>query len=224
MDKVAEYVRRQREWSLKTFGEGLHTGPITEHIKKELVEITEAPTDLMEWVDVMILAMDGYQRAGGEPEDLMGLLERKHQINLTRKFPPMEEGKVSEHIKEADHFDVEPTKDVYLGVTTDRNDPALHNVLPNGMQQKHLVLPKEGEFVRPYRDRYIHLKCGGETIMGRDLAETYARKPKFYGGTWCSHCGRYFDLNGYREGLKDDENPVWEHKFTWSVDGTPVGS
>lgn len=49
--------------------------------------------------------------------------------------------------------------------------------------------------------------CGTLTVMARALAETYARDPKFYGGTYCAGCGRHF--------------PVSE--FAW-VDGEPVGS
>lgn len=36
--------------------------------------------------------------------------------------------------------------------------------------------------------------CGAVTIMGRALAETYARDPKFYGGTFCSACGKHFPV------------------------------
>lgn len=30
--------------------------------------------------------------------------------------------------------------------------------------------------------------CGALTTMGTELAETYARDPKFYGGTYCTGC------------------------------------
>lgn len=30
--------------------------------------------------------------------------------------------------------------------------------------------------------------CGAVTTMGQALAETYARDPRFYGGTFCSRC------------------------------------
>ncbi len=49
--------------------------------------------------------------------------------------------------------------------------------------------------------------CGTETIMGRELSETYARNPKFYGATYCVSCRTHF--------------PVSE--FNWS-DGKVVGS
>lgn len=33
--------------------------------------------------------------------------------------------------------------------------------------------------------------------MGRALAETYARDPYFYSGTFCVHCGAHFDLSQF---------------------------
>ena len=49
-------------------------------------------------------------------------------------------------------------------------------------------------FVRPYRDSYIHLTCGKITTMKRAIAETYARVPQFYGGTFCSTCSGHFPI------------------------------
>lgn len=36
--------------------------------------------------------------------------------------------------------------------------------------------------------------CGTVTTMGRSIAETYARNPKFYGGTFCCGCGKHLPL------------------------------
>jgi hypothetical protein len=46
--------------------------------------------------------------------------------------------------------------------------------------------------------------------MGRALAETYARDPYFYSGTFCVACGAHFSVG------EDGE-------FDW-LDGTKVGS
>lgn len=82
--------------------------------------------------------------------------------------------------------------------------------LPNGQQKGYVVLSdaERGKgFVRPFRDAYRHVKCGKITTMGRALAETYARDPAFYSGTFCTHCGSHF--------------PVGEDgEFTWyEMDG-----
>lgn len=36
--------------------------------------------------------------------------------------------------------------------------------------------------------------CGTLTTMGPALAETYARDPGFYSGTFCSHCASHFPV------------------------------
>jgi len=100
------------------------------------------------------------------------------------------------------------------GLTTDENDPGLKEIRSDGQQEKYIVLSEEERakgFVRPVRRSYIHKKCGGNTKMGLALAETYAREPSFYGGTFCAICGDHFDL------LKDGER-----QFEWE-DGTGVG-
>ncbi len=40
--------------------------------------------------------------------------------------------------------------------------------------------------------------CGAVTTMGRALAETYARDPKFYGVTYCVHCGMHRPVTEFR--------------------------
>lgn len=39
--------------------------------------------------------------------------------------------------------------------------------------------------------------CQGKTIMSQDIAETYARNPNFYSGTFCAHCGSHFPLEQF---------------------------
>src|SRR5215469_9249484 len=56
---AAAHFRRQRDWSLETFGPGPHVKSLTDHIRSELVEIETDPTSLEEWIDVAILAFDG---------------------------------------------------------------------------------------------------------------------------------------------------------------------
>lgn len=98
-----------------------------------------------------------------------------------------------------------------------------------GQHKDYIVLcPDERAkgFVRPYRDKYIHVGVGGSEIdpenparhgrkgngcgvltrMGRALSETYARDPKFYSHTFCCGCNTHL--------------PV--HEFVWE-DGTVVG-
>jgi hypothetical protein len=39
--------------------------------------------------------------------------------------------------------------------------------------------------------------CGASTKMARELAETYARDPNFYGSTWCMGCGKHIDVSEF---------------------------
>lgn len=83
------------------------------------------------------------------------------------------------------------------GAVTDDHreiDPA------TGMQRGYVVLTPEERtkgFVRPVRRTYIHTVCGSETKMAQDIAETYARDPGFYGGTFCVHCRSHFPLDEF---------------------------
>lgn len=86
-----------------------------------------------------------------------------------------------------------------------------------GQQMDYVVLTPEERakgFVRPVRDTYIHVGidpvmhgivlvkrgvggCGTRTVMARQIAETYARDPGFYSGTFCVNCRRHLPLNEF---------------------------
>ena len=53
--------------------------------------------------------------------------------------------------------------------------------------------------------------CQSVTTMGQAIAETYARSPGFYGGTFCATCGDHFPVG--RDG-----------EFVWVDDGERVGT
>jgi hypothetical protein len=83
-----------------------------------------------------------------------------------------------------------------------------------GLQKGYVVLSVEERakgFVRPVRDAYRHDRCGGVTTMGRTLAETYARDPSFYGGTFCAVCRAHFPVGANGE-------------FTWDGTTDKVGT
>jgi hypothetical protein len=91
-------------------------------------------------------------------------------------------------------------------VTDDHRD-----LKENGQQKGYVVLcPEERAkgYVRPLRQTYIHTECGGETTMSMEIAETYARNPKFYGATFCVQCRNHFSLG----------------QFTWKGTNELVGS
>lgn len=79
-------------------------------------------------------------------------------------------------------------------VPEDRSHAKLRS---DGQQEGYVVLCESERakgYVRPYRNAYKHLKCGKITTMGRALAETYARDPGFYSGTFCCNCAAHFPV------------------------------
>lgn len=86
-----------------------------------------------------------------------------------------------------------------------------------GQQKAYVVLSKEERdkgFVRPVRTGYVHVGvgavwdgpvlvrygkggCGALTQMALPIAETYARDPKFYNGTFCVGCRTHHPLKEF---------------------------
>lgn len=89
--------------------------------------------------------------------------------------------------------------------------PDHREIKDNGQQKGYVVLSQEERdkgFVRPVRTQYIHVKCGVETTMALPIAETYARVPEFYSGTFCVGCKEHFPVD----------------EFLWSNTDEKVGS
>jgi hypothetical protein len=73
-------------------------------------------------------------------------------------------------------------------------------ILPSGQQKGYVVLSAEERskgFVRHVRRTYRHKTCNTTTSMGLALAETYARDPAFYSGTFCVSCANHFPLDQF---------------------------
>lgn len=88
--------------------------------------------------------------------------------------------------------------------------PAHREINPEtGQQHGYVVLAEEERakgFVRPVRRSYRHLKCSGVTTMGQTIAETYARDPYFYDGTFCATCHAHFPVGAEGEFVWDGTN------------------
>lgn len=107
----------QMAFSHKTFGEGARTDGVISHIKKELVEVAEASgpnAAAKEWVDVVILGLDGLTRQlrfaeKGEKRDPIlvarqacSMIAEKQMINENREWPDhrtADPNKAIEHVK-----------------------------------------------------------------------------------------------------------------------------
>lgn len=84
---ILAHLQRQREFSERTFGPGARTAGVCDHIRKELKEIEANPVDLTEWIDVVILALDGAWRAGGSPQQIIDAIVAKQTKNEGRTWP-----------------------------------------------------------------------------------------------------------------------------------------
>ena len=101
---LIEHLRRQMDFSARTYGPGDRTAGVCDHIRKELNEVQDdaaagVPT-LGEWVDVIILGFDGAWRSGATPEQIVAAIVAKQTKNEGRKWPDWrtaDRGKAIEH-------------------------------------------------------------------------------------------------------------------------------
>jgi hypothetical protein len=92
-----------------------------------------------------------------------------------------------------------------------------------GQQKGYIVLTAEERakgFVKPVRKAYIHEKCGDRTSMGSALAETYARDPYFYSGTFCCNCGAHFPLDQFHWEDGEPMDPLKQED--WAADQSRI--
>jgi hypothetical protein len=103
-DLVA-HLRRQIEFSARTFGPGPRVQGVCDHIRKELIEVESEGGPLAEWIDVIILGLDGAWRSGAAPEQIVAAILAKQTKNEGRKWPDWrtaDVGKAIEHDRTAD--------------------------------------------------------------------------------------------------------------------------
>lgn len=111
---LRQHLIRQMAFSHATFGPGERRNGVVDHIRKELVEVIEGDGDSAEWVDVVILALDGLTRrlayvGGGERRDpnfvaemVCNMIEGKQTRNEARDWPDwrtQSKDKAIEHVR-----------------------------------------------------------------------------------------------------------------------------
>jgi hypothetical protein len=130
---------------------------------------------------------------------------------LLQKAVSAEEEMIEKRRRDAEKIPVDRSAQILSDGSPVPEDRSHTRLRADGQQEGYVVLSSEERgkgFVRPCRDAYRHLKCGKVTTMGRALAETYARDPKFYSGTFCATCGSHFPIGE-------------EGEFVWlEMDGT----
>jgi hypothetical protein len=101
---MLDHLRRQRAFSERAFGPHFRYKGIIEHIKEELIEIEKDPHDVVEWIDVALLAFDGAWRSGHSPEEILAAFVNKLAKNEARDWPDwrtVSEDKPIKHIEES---------------------------------------------------------------------------------------------------------------------------
>lgn len=81
------HLARQAEFSARTFGPGARVAGVCDHIRKELIEVEASGGDLKEWVDVIILGLDGAWRSGATPQEIIAAIVAKQAKNEARTWP-----------------------------------------------------------------------------------------------------------------------------------------
>lgn len=124
---LKQHLLRQMAFSHATYGPGARTDGVIDHIKKELVEVVSAETSTgraREWVDIVILALDGLTRelayrngAERHPNPEMAASEAcqmilaKQSRNEARDWPDWrtaDRGKAIEHDRSGEEVTVTP--------------------------------------------------------------------------------------------------------------------
>jgi hypothetical protein len=116
---LKQHLLRQMAWSHANFGPGTRTLGVLDHIRKECAEVEQSGGSAAEWVDVVILALDGLTRqlafCNGErrdPHQVVGeacqMIVGKQSRNEARAWPDwrqMPSDKAIEHDRSVDaHF------------------------------------------------------------------------------------------------------------------------
>jgi hypothetical protein len=95
------YLIRKIQWSIKTFGQGKRTNGVLQHISREIEEVKGSNGSAKEWVDLVILSLDGlcrelvYNKPGmsevAASNAAITLLMEKQLENEAREWPPVDE-------------------------------------------------------------------------------------------------------------------------------------
>lgn len=98
---LVSHLERQISFSKKAFGPNHRTSGVVDHLRKELCEVENNPDDIFEWIDVVLLALDGAWRRGFSPEEICKALTAKLLKNEQREWPDwryVPEDKAIEHV------------------------------------------------------------------------------------------------------------------------------
>lgn len=99
LERFQRLAAAHATWSQLTFGSDSERGPTgpLNHLAKEVQEAMAAPTDMMEYADLLLLVLDASRRAGITADHLLDVAEEKLRINIAREWGPRQANGVFEH-------------------------------------------------------------------------------------------------------------------------------
>lgn len=94
LDLIDHIRNRQIPFSKQTFGPGSRANGVLDHIEKEIEEVREDPEDVEEWIDIVMLGLDGAWRSlqGRVSEEeipnlIAAVISGKQTKNERRQWP-----------------------------------------------------------------------------------------------------------------------------------------
>lgn len=97
------FLERQKDITQRAFGPGSRMNAILDHMLKEMGEVRDSGGETLEWIDLVILALDGAVRScDGDIELVLNSLEYKLMVIHRRKYPDWRTAnpdKAIEHIR-----------------------------------------------------------------------------------------------------------------------------
>lgn len=110
---LKQHLIRQMVFSRATFGPGERTDGVLDHIAKEIEEVRKAHGESSEWVDLVILSLDGltrrlwaasdYRKTADEiADEACRIIQGKQAKNERRNWPDWrtaDPGKAIEHVR-----------------------------------------------------------------------------------------------------------------------------
>jgi NTP pyrophosphatase (non-canonical NTP hydrolase) len=104
MKELQQFVDEHRVWALATFGKTPETAPL-HHLKKEVDELIDGienrdqDNKIEEYADCFILLLHAADKSGLSMENLLFYARNKFERNKMRKWGPVDDKGVSEHIR-----------------------------------------------------------------------------------------------------------------------------
>lgn len=85
------------KWAAKTFPRANLDG-VLNHLKREIQEFEEDPSDISELADMLMLVMDAGRLSGHSADDILKAFSKKHIDNTKRKWALLPDGSYT-HVK-----------------------------------------------------------------------------------------------------------------------------